>query len=95
MAQSATPAATRPLLSPREVAELAGVSRKTVYRQIDAGALMLDGKHVGAAVGNQLKKMREPSGAIVEAARRANVPADEIVEVSKFVPAELIGTPSS
>ncbi len=26
--------------------------------------------------------------AIVEAARRANVPADEIVEVSKFVPAE-------
>ena len=31
--------------------------------------------------------------AIVEAARRANVPADEIVEVSKFVPAELIGTP--
>ena len=27
--------------------------------------------------------------AIVEAARRANVPADEIVEVSKFVPAEL------
>ena len=33
--------------------------------------------------------------AIVEAARRANVPADEIVEVSKFVPAELIGTPSS
>jgi len=33
--------------------------------------------------------------AIVEAARRANVPADEIVEVIKFVPAELIGTPSS
>jgi len=30
--------------------------------------------------------------AIVEAARRANVPADEIVEVSKFVPAELIGS---
>ena len=27
--------------------------------------------------------------AIVEAARRANVPADEVVEVSKFVPAEL------
>ncbi len=29
--------------------------------------------------------------AIVVAARRANVPADEIVEVSKFVPADLIG----
>ena len=28
--------------------------------------------------------------AILEAARRANVPADEIVEVSKFVPAELL-----
>ena len=30
--------------------------------------------------------------AIVEAARRANVPADEIVEVSKFVPAEVVGS---
>ncbi len=30
--------------------------------------------------------------AIMEAARRANVPADEIVEVSKFVPAEVIGS---
>jgi len=29
--------------------------------------------------------------AIVEAARRANVPVDEIVEVSKFVPAEVLG----
>ena len=29
--------------------------------------------------------------AIMEAARRANGPADEIVEVSKFVPAEVIG----
>ena len=29
--------------------------------------------------------------AILEAARRANVPADEIVEVSKFVPAEMLG----
>jgi hypothetical protein len=29
--------------------------------------------------------------AILEAARRANVPADEIVEVSKFVPAEVLG----
>jgi hypothetical protein len=28
--------------------------------------------------------------AILEAARRANVPADEIVEVSKFVPAEIV-----
>jgi hypothetical protein len=28
--------------------------------------------------------------AIMEAARRANVPADEIVEVSKFVPAEML-----
>ena len=30
--------------------------------------------------------------AILEAARRANVPADEIVEVTKFVPAELLAT---
>jgi hypothetical protein len=29
--------------------------------------------------------------AIMEAARRANVPADQIVEVSKFVPAEMLG----
>ena len=28
--------------------------------------------------------------AIVEAARRANVPVDEIVEVSKFVPADVL-----
>ena len=28
--------------------------------------------------------------AILEAARRANVPADEIVEVSKFVPGEAV-----
>lgn len=28
--------------------------------------------------------------AIMEAARRANVPADQIVEVSKFVPAEML-----
>ena len=28
--------------------------------------------------------------AILEAARRANVPADEIVEVSKFVPTEMV-----
>jgi Protein of unknown function (DUF4242) len=34
--------------------------------------------------------------AILEAARRANVPADEIVEVSKFVPAEMVAAePSS
>jgi hypothetical protein len=30
--------------------------------------------------------------AIVEAARRANVPVDSIVEVSKLVPAELLAT---
>ena len=30
--------------------------------------------------------------AIMEAARRANVPADEIVEVSKLVPAEMLGS---
>jgi hypothetical protein len=30
--------------------------------------------------------------AILEAARRANVPADKIVEVSKFVPAEMIAS---
>jgi Protein of unknown function (DUF4242) len=30
--------------------------------------------------------------AILEAARRANVPADNIVEVDKFVPAELLSS---
>ena len=39
MAQTPTGTDARPLLSPREVAELANVSRKTVYRQIDVGAL--------------------------------------------------------
>ena len=33
--------------------------------------------------------------AILEAARRANVPADEIVEVSKFVPAERLAAEPS
>ena len=33
--------------------------------------------------------------AILEAARRANVPADEIVEVSKFVPAEMLAAEPS
>jgi Protein of unknown function (DUF4242) len=33
--------------------------------------------------------------AILEAARRANVPADEIVEVSKFVPAEMLAAEQS
>jgi hypothetical protein len=33
--------------------------------------------------------------AILEAARRANVPADEIVEVSKFVPSELVAADTS
>ena len=39
MSQPRTVTDARPLLSPREVATIAGVSRKTVYRQIDAGAL--------------------------------------------------------
>ncbi len=39
MAQTPTATDARPLLSPRDVAELANVSRKTVYRQIDVGAL--------------------------------------------------------
>jgi hypothetical protein len=33
--------------------------------------------------------------AILEAARRANVPADEIVEVSKFVPGEMLAAEPS
>jgi hypothetical protein len=33
--------------------------------------------------------------AILEAARRANVPADEIVEVSKFVPSEMVAADTS
>jgi excisionase family DNA binding protein len=39
MRQTPTPEVERPLLSPREVSTLAGVSLKTVYRQIDTGAL--------------------------------------------------------
>ena len=33
--------------------------------------------------------------AILEAARRANVPADEVVEVSKFVPTEMVAAEPS
>ena len=44
MAQTPT-ADARPLLSPREVAELAGVSRKTIYREVQRGALTA--KHAG------------------------------------------------
>jgi excisionase family DNA binding protein len=43
--QTATPEDTRPMLTPAEVAELASVSRKTVYREIDRGAL--PALHVG------------------------------------------------
>jgi excisionase family DNA binding protein len=39
MGRTPTPEVDRPLLTPREVAAIAGVSLKTVYRQIDVGAL--------------------------------------------------------
>jgi putative molybdopterin biosynthesis protein len=39
MGQTATPADTNPLLSPADVARLAAISRKTVYREIDRGEL--------------------------------------------------------
>ena len=45
MAQTPTATDARPLLSPREVAELAGVSRKTIYREVQRGALTA--KHAG------------------------------------------------
>jgi excisionase family DNA binding protein len=45
MPQAATPEDTRTLLSPAEVAELANVSLKTVYREIDRGELRA--LHVG------------------------------------------------
>jgi excisionase family DNA binding protein len=45
MPQTATPEDTHRLLTPAEVAELANVSRKTVYREIDRGAL--PALHVG------------------------------------------------
>jgi len=45
MGQMATPEDTRPLLTPAEAAELANVSRKTVYREIDRGEL--PALHVG------------------------------------------------
>jgi putative molybdopterin biosynthesis protein len=45
MTQTATPEDSRPLLTPADVAELAKVSRKTVYREIDRGEL--PAVHVG------------------------------------------------
>jgi putative molybdopterin biosynthesis protein len=39
MAQTATQEDTSALLSPAEVARLAAISRKTVYREIDRGEL--------------------------------------------------------
>jgi putative molybdopterin biosynthesis protein len=44
-AQKVTPEDTRSLLSPAEVAELANVSRKTIYREVERGALPVH--HVG------------------------------------------------
>jgi putative molybdopterin biosynthesis protein len=44
-AQKVTPEDTSSLLSPAEVAELANVSRKTIYREVDRGALPV--RHVG------------------------------------------------
>ena len=45
MSQTVTPEDTRRLLSPAEVARLANVSTKTVYREIDRGELPV--LHVG------------------------------------------------
>lgn len=45
MGQTATPEDTGPMLSPAEVAELANVSRKTVYREVARGEL--PALHVG------------------------------------------------
>ena len=45
MSQTATAMGARPLLSPREVAELANVSRRTIYREVQRGAL--PAKHAG------------------------------------------------
>jgi putative molybdopterin biosynthesis protein len=45
MTQTRTRADTRSLLSPAEVAELANVSRKTIYREVDRG--VLPAVHVG------------------------------------------------
>ncbi|MFL5867923.1 MAG: helix-turn-helix domain-containing protein [Thermoleophilaceae bacterium] len=43
MSQTMTPEDTRPLLTPAEAAELANVSRRTIYREIDRGRSRLDG----------------------------------------------------
>jgi putative molybdopterin biosynthesis protein len=45
MTQTLTPEDSRPMLTPAEAARLANVSRKTVYREIDRGALPV--LHVG------------------------------------------------
>jgi excisionase family DNA binding protein len=45
MRQPVTETQTQPLLSPAEVARIAGVCRRTVYREVDRGALPV--KHVG------------------------------------------------
>jgi excisionase family DNA binding protein len=49
MGQTETVADTRPLLTPREAAELMAVSRKTIYREIDRGELP------ALKVGHQLR----------------------------------------
>jgi excisionase family DNA binding protein len=45
MNQTATAEDARPMLTPAEIAELANVSRKTVYREIERGSL--HALHVG------------------------------------------------
>jgi excisionase family DNA binding protein len=45
MTQARTRADTRSLLSPAQVAELANVSRKTIYREVERG--VLPAKHAG------------------------------------------------
>ena len=52
----ATPEDTRPMLTPAQVAELANVSRKTVYREIDRGELP------ALHVGRQLRIARADLG---------------------------------
>jgi len=49
MTQTATQADTNALLSPADVARLAAISRKTVYREIDRGEL------AAIHVGRQLR----------------------------------------
>src|ERR1043166_1855719 len=82
MSQTATPEGTRALLSPTDAARLANVSRKTVYREINRGAL--PALHVGRQLRIDLddSPLSRPRGPAVSADPQTNPNAGILAQLA-------------